>query len=156
MGLIDNIMNQFQNLGFENLGFNEISSLTPEQIQAAMRDKFELTSGDLNPGMFQSIDKNLLDAIMGKQYSGFLESSNKNLLSGLLKSGTGKKANEAFGGFAGSGQSNLFQTEIKDVYGKGMSGAVSGVQDKQAAASKGILDLINNWREQTSEIAGNV
>jgi len=154
MALMDNIMQQFSNLGFDNLGYGEIGSLSPEAIQSNIAQQFGLQTQDLKPGMFQSIDQGLVEGMMGKQYSGFLESQSGDLLSKLLQSESGKKARQAGGGFAGSGQLKDFQSGAKDVYGKGMSGVVSQVQDKQVASSKSILDTISDWRKQAMEIAG--
>ena len=156
MALMDSIMQELQGFGFNtsNMGYGDLSSLTPEEIQAQMSKKFGLNIGDLNPGMFQSIDEGLQKGMMGKQYSGFLESQSQDLLSKLLQSSTGKKANQAGGNFAGSGQFNQFQSGARDVYGKGMSGALSGVQEKQAESSNSILDIINSWRDKASEISG--
>lgn len=71
MALMDNIMQQFQNLGFGNMDYNDISNLSPEAIQSKLREKFGLEVDDLNPGMFQTIDQGLVEGMMGKQYSGF-------------------------------------------------------------------------------------
>lgn len=154
MALMDNIMQQFQNLGFGNMNYNDISSLSPEAIQAKLSEKFGLGTDDLNSGMFQTIDQGLVEGMMGKQYSGFLESQSQDLLTKLLKSSSGKKANQAAGGFAGSSNLNQMQSGAKDVYGKGMSGALSGVQEKQSTSANSILDAINSWRDKASEISG--
>lgn len=154
MALMDNIMQQFQNLGFGNMDYNDISNLSPEAIQSKLREKFGLEVDDLNPGMFQTIDQGLVEGMMGKQYSGFLESQSQDLLTKLLQSSSGKKVNKAAGGFAGSGNLNQLQSAAKDVYGKGMSGAISGVQEKQSSSANSILDAINSWRDKASEITG--
>tara|TARA_R110000824_G_scaffold46017_1_gene132627 strand:- start:3150 stop:3620 length:471 start_codon:yes stop_codon:yes gene_type:complete len=156
MALMDSIMQELQGLGFNtgNMGYQDISSITPAEIQMKLAQSYGLENQDLNPGMFQSINQSLIDSMMSKQYSPFLESQSSALLSNLMSTTSGKDMKRAGGGFAGSGQINRYMSGVKDVYGKGMSTALSGVQEKQSKSSSNILDIINSWRRSAQEISG--
>ena len=87
MALMDSIMQELQGLGFNtgNMGYQDISSITPAEIQMKLAQSYGLENQDLNPGMFQSINQSLIDSMMSKQYSPFLESQSSALLSNLME-----------------------------------------------------------------------
>ena len=155
MALMDDILQQLQGLGFGgSYGFGDISGFTPEQIQLAMQSSFDLGPQDLNSAMFQGISEDLLSGAMGKTYSPFLQATGQNLLGDLATQMGGKTARQAGGGFAGSGQFQQFESGARDVYGKGMAGALTGVQEKQSRSLQSIQDIINSWRKSAGEISG--
>ena len=157
MAFMDDILSQLQGLGFGGsgaIGFGDISSLSPEQIQVAMQGAYNLSPGDLSSAMFQPISQDLISGTLGKTYSPTLQASSQNLLGDLMSKMGGTTARRAGGGFAGSGQFQRFLTGAKDVYGKGMAGVLAGTQEKQAQSLQNIQDIINAWREAAGGIAG--
>ena len=72
----------------------------------------------------------------------------------MLKSGTGQRAAQAAGGFAGSGQQQQFAGEIRDVYGKGMTDILTSTGQQRAKALGSVQDLINQWQSQALQIKG--
>ena len=159
MALMDDILSQLQGLGFGGsfsspLTFGDISGIIPAEIQQAMQSSFDLSPGDLSPGMFQPIGQGLLSGALGKTYSPFLQATSQNLVGDLIQKMSGKTGKQAGGGFAGSGQFQRFTSGAKDVYGKGMAGALVGTQEKQTKSLQNIQDIINAWREAAGGIAG--
>tara|TARA_R110000824_G_scaffold101230_2_gene240501 strand:- start:2503 stop:2988 length:486 start_codon:yes stop_codon:yes gene_type:complete len=157
---IQDIINQLKNIGGAQNTLGDISStgsiagINENEIAAAMRNMYGLTSADLPSSIFQgaTIGKPMLQATLQKTYSPQIESQSQGLLSDLLKSQSGKDAKKAGGGFAGSGQQEQFMGSAKDVYGKGMSGILSKVGMQKQQGIKSISDIIQSWQQTAQSI----
>ena len=116
MAMIDDIMQQLGNLGLSvSGGFSGLPSVSPEQISSALQSQYGLSSEQLPTSLFQPISGDLLRGALAGTYSPQIEATGSTLLSNMLESGTGQKAAQAAGGFAGSGQQHQFSSQIKDV-----------------------------------------
>ena len=78
------------------------------------------------------------------------------LLGGLQSAMGGQKGQQAYGGFAGSGQATQFGQQAKDVYGKGMSDVLAQTGQQQMKGLTGIQDVINQWKETAMRIRGDI
>ena len=155
MAMIDDIMQQLGNLGIDvQGGFSGLSSISPEQISSALQSQYGLSAAQLPTSLFQSISGDLLQGTLASTYSPQIEATGSTLLSNMLKSGTGQRAAQAAGGFAGSGQQQQFAGEIRDVYGKGITDILTSTGQQRAKALGSVQDLINQWQSQALQIKG--
>ena len=139
---------------FGEMGWNQLSGLTSEDISSAFASEYNLGQQDLPSGMFQPITEQMLKGASYKTYSPQIQAKGQSLMSDLYSGLGGKKATTAAGGFAGSGQFGKQQTGIKDVYGKSMTDTLTQVQGQQTQGISMIQDLINQWHESAQGIAG--
>ena len=153
MAMIDDIMQQLSQMGI-NLGggYMDIASISPATIASRLQSQHGLTSEQLPSSLFTPIGGDVLRGALSQTYSPQIESTGATLLSGLQSSLAGKKGRQAFGGFAGSGQQQDFIGGAKDVYGKGMTDVLTQTGQQQAQSLKSILDMINQWHSQASQI----
>ena len=90
---------------------------------------------------------------MYQTYSPQLQAKGQSLLSGLRSGLGGQKAKQVAGGFAGSGGQSQFQSGIKDVYGREMTGAITDVSQQRMQGLGNISDIINQWKQTGQRIA---
>lgn len=156
---IQDIMNQIGALGISEYGeehpwsYEDISNIQGNQIQTALEQMFNIP-GMLSETMFQPISPLALGQTYGKAYSPMVETAGGVHSQNLMDKLGGKKAREAYGGFAGSGQQQRFTEGAKDVYGKEMSGVLSDVGRTRTSAISGVSSLISDWKDLASQIAG--
>ena len=150
MALLQDILGQLGDMGFGTggqLGYEDISTLTPENIAGNLRSYFNLGQADLPAHMFQGISSDLLQQGLGKTYSPQIQAGGSSLLSNLQQTLGGQQGKQAMGGFAGSGQASRFQQGAKDVYGKGMSDVLTKVGSQRAQGLQSVQDIINQWKD---------
>ena len=140
--------------GGQQSSFMDIANISPEQITESLTSQFGLSADDLNPSLFQSISSDLLKTGLGKTYRPQIEAKGGALLTDLQKQLSGKSGRQAFGGFAGSGQSQQFTEGAKDVYGQGMSSILAASGQQRAQGLQSVQDIINQWVETASDIKG--
>ena len=125
-GWLQNYLNQ---LGLSNI--SQLPGLSPQDISGRVAPMFGLQSSQLPGHLFPSISQQDITGMYGKTYSPLIESSGQTYLDKMLQY-QAKNAPGAYGGFAGSGQQNLFT-----------QGAKAGGQRLQAR--KGVSDTLNRW-----------
>ena len=150
--LFGDIGRQFQDLGLfrsAGLGYDptRISRLTGGSISSALGKKFGITE-KMPGGMFAPISEAQTKGLKWETYQPQLELQQQSLAQDLIKSYQSKAARQAGGGFAGSAARQSYETGIKDVYGKGMTGAIGDVAKKRAQAYGGIQQTIADWTKQ--------
>ena len=152
---IQDIMQQLQSYGLGQYDdFSDISNITGSQIDIALSDMFNITEeDDLTANMFQEIQPATMSQAYGKTYRPLMESTGASFAENLITSMQGKKAKQAAGGFAASGQQNRYQQNVRDVYGKEMADVISGVGKSRSSALSGISDLISGWKDFASQVA---
>ena len=159
MALLQDILSQLGDMGFGTggqLGYGDISTLTPENIAGNLRSYFNLGQADLPAHMFQGISSDLLQQGLGKTYSPQIQAGGQSLLGDLSAKMGGQKGQQAYGGFAGSGQATQFGQQARDVYGKGMSDVLAQTGQQQMRGLTGVQDIINQWRETAMKIKGDI
>ena len=153
MAMIDDIMQQLQGMGIDvGGGFSGISQLGAGDIANAMRNVYGLSAGQLPSSMFQTISSSLIEGSMPGTYSPQIQATGQTLLGDMLQSAGGQKGIQAAGGFAGSGQQQLYSSNIKDVYGKGMTDVLESTGQQRAQSLKSIQDMINQWQSQAMKV----
>lgn len=138
---------------FGEMGWSQLTSLTPESIASGFAQHYGIDEQDLPPGMFQSISPEMLQAGSYKTYSPQLQAKGQSLLSGLYGGLGGKEATKAAGGFAGGSGFGRQQSGVKDVYGKEMAGAIGDVGQQYSQGLGLVSDLVNQWHEQAQRIS---
>ena len=159
MALLQDIMGQLTGMGFGSSGglsYEGISGLDPGQIAGQLQSYYGLGSQDLPAHMFQGISSDLLQQGLSSTYSPQIEAGGSSLLGGLQSALGGQKGQQAFGGFAGSGQAKKFGSQARDVYGKGMSDVLAQTGQQQMKGLTGIQDVINQWKETAMRIRGDI
>tara|TARA_R110001583_G_scaffold87517_9_gene228211 strand:+ start:281 stop:745 length:465 start_codon:yes stop_codon:yes gene_type:complete len=138
---------------FGNMEYGDISGITGEDIASRIAATYGLEQEDLPAAMFQTISPEMLAGGMYQTYSPQLQAKGQSLLSGLRSGLGGQKAKQAAGGFAGSGGQSQFQSGIKDVYGREMTGAITDVSQQRMQGLGNISDIINQWKQTGQRIA---
>jgi hypothetical protein len=160
MALLQDILDQLGDMGFGTGGqspaYGDISTFTPENIAGNLRSYFNLGTSDLPAHLFQGISSDLLQQGLGKTYSPQIEAGGQSLLGGLTSTMGGQKGQQAYGGFAGSGQAKQFGRQAKDIYGKGMSDVLTQTSTQQMKGLTGVQGIINQWREAAMRIRGDI
>ena len=130
-----------------------LDSITGEDIASRIAATYGLEQEDLPAAMFQTISPEMLAGGMYQTYSPQLQAKGQSLLSGLRSGLGGQKAKQVAGGFAGSGGQSQFQSGIKDVYGREMTGAITDVSQQRMQGLGNISDIINQWKQTGQRIA---
>ena len=154
MALIQDIIGQLQDFGFDIQSFSDIGSITPGQISSELQSFYDLTGADLPAHLFQGISSDLVRSGLGKTYSPQIEARGSTLLSDLQRTYSSPQATQAYGGFAGSGQQQSFAQSAKDVYGKGMTDVLGQVSGQRLSGLQNVQDVINQWRQTALDISG--
>ena len=136
------------------LEWEELAGLTPGNIASQYARYFDIEEKDLSPAMFPTITPEQIRATQYTTYRPQIEAKGGALLTDLQKQLSGKSGMQAFGGFAGSGQSQQFTEGAKDVYGQGMSGILATSGQQRAQGLQSVQDVINQWVETASDIKG--
>ena len=157
MALLQDILGQLGTMGFgENLSYGDISGFDPSDIASTIQSHYGLTSAALPSSLFTGVSEDLLKQGLGSTYSPQIEAGGSSLLGGLTSAMGGQKGQQAFGGFAGSGQATQFGQQARDVYGKGMSDVLAKTGQQQIKGLTGIQDMMNQWRETAMRIKGDI
>ena len=156
MALLDDILTQLQTMGFQDTTYGGISGISSNQIGEALRSHYGLGAQDLPSSMFQTISEDLLQQGLSSAYSPQIQARGASLSSDLRRTLGGQKGQQAFGGFAGSGQAQKFGQQAKDVYGKGMSEVLAQTGQQQMKGLTGVQDMINKWQETAMKIKGDL
>lgn len=138
-GWLQNYLNQ---LGLSNI--SQLPGLSPQDISGRVAPMFGLQSSQLPGHLFPSISQQDITGMYGKTYSPLIESSGQTYLDKMLQY-QAKNAPGAYGGFAGSGQQNLFTQGAKDVYGRDMADVLTKAGGQRLQAGKGVSDTLNRW-----------
>ena len=149
-GMFGDIQRQLSGMGLgETFGWGNTrpDRMSGGNIASALGRKFGIT--EKMPGaMFDPVTKQQTQALKWETYQPQLQQQQQSLMQGLLKGYESGAARKASGGFSGSAAQQQYQTGIKDVYGKGMTGAIANVAKQRAQAYGGIQDTISGWTQQ--------
>ena len=146
------ILDALSNIGFGQMGWSDISGLSPGQISTTFQQHYELEESDIPSGMFQSITPEMLQGASYSTYAPQIQAKGPSMLSELQKGLGGQAATKALGGFAGSGGFGQQQAGVKDVYGKGMTDILTGIGASRSDASTNIADLMSSWQKTAQDI----
>ena len=156
MALLQDILDQLTEIGFSDPSYGAISSYSPERIAEQMRSYYGLGAQDLPPSLFKGISQDLLEQGLSTTYSPQIQASGASLSGDLASMLGGQKGQQAFGGFAGSGQAQRFGQQARDVYGKGMSEVLAQTGQQQLKGLTGVQDIISKWQETAMKIKGDI
>jgi hypothetical protein len=148
------ILDSLQAMGFGQMGFGQLSDLTPEQIASAFQQEYGLTEEDIPAVMFQGISPEMLQGASFSTYAPQIQAQGQSMLPGLYKSLGGQAAQQAAGGFAGTSAFGKQQAGARDVYGKSMTDVLTNVRGQQSQGIGMISDLINQWHSTAQRIKG--
>ena len=148
------ILDALSGIGFGSLGWDDLSDQSINQIESTLQSHYELDDDDLLPGMFQTINPEMLQAASYSTYAPQVQAKGQSMLSDLYKNLGGQSAVQAAGGFAGSGQFGKQQAGVKDVYGKSMTDTLTNVRGQQSQGIGAISDLISQWNQMAQRIKG--
>ena len=148
------ILDSLAQMGFGQMGWQQLAELSPDQIESTLQSHYNLSEGDLLPGMFQTINPEMLQAASYSTYAPQVQAKGQSMLSDLYKNLGGQSAVQAAGGFAGSGQFGKQQASVKDVYGKSMTDTLTSVRGQQSQGIGAISDLISQWNQMAQRIKG--
>ena len=146
------ILDALSNIGFGQMGWSDISGLSPGQISTTFQQHYDLEESDIPSGMFQSITPEMLQGASYSTYAPQIQAKGQSMLSELQKGLGGQAATKALGGFAGSGGFGQQQAGVKDVYGKGMTDILTGIGASRSDASTNIADLMSSWQKTAQDI----
>tara|TARA_R110000824_G_scaffold39794_6_gene119956 strand:- start:626 stop:1105 length:480 start_codon:yes stop_codon:yes gene_type:complete len=146
------ILDSLSSIFGQGTSWGDMSGFTGGDISsqiASMYDLYDEETGEnmLDPSMFSTISPDMLRAASHKTYSPQIQAKGQSLLSGLYSGLGGQKARQAAGGFAGSSGFGKYQSGIKDVYGKEMTGAIAEAGQQRAQGLGNISDMISQWQE---------
>ena len=134
----------------------QMGSLDPNMIMSQYLSNYGLEDlgGVIEPSLFQSIPLEMLLQQQTQTYApqkGALESSAIQ----KMRSQAAISGRKAYGGFAGSGQGKLFQSGIKDEFGKSMAGILGETTHKpMAQAGQALSDWTSQWDEAMLNLSG--
>tara|TARA_B100001250_G_C19679936_1_gene735379 strand:+ start:560 stop:1024 length:465 start_codon:yes stop_codon:yes gene_type:complete len=148
------ILDSLSQMGFGQMGWQQLAELSPDQIESTLQSHYELDDDDLLPGMFQTINPEMLQAASYSTYAPQVQAKGQSMLSDLYKNLGGQSAVQAAGNFAGSGQFAKQQAGVKDVYGKSMTDTLSNVRGQQSQGIGAISDMISQWNQMAQRIKG--
>ena len=152
MALIQDIIGQLQDFGFDIQSFGDIGGITPGQISSQLQSFYG--TSDLPSHLFQGISSDLVRSGLAKTYSPQIEAKGSTLLSDLQKTFSSPQATKAYGSFADSGQQQDFAQSAKDVYGKGMTDVLGQASGQRLSGLQNVQDIINQWRQTALDISG--
>ena len=149
-GMFGDIQRQLSEMGLgEEFGWGNtrFDKMSGSSLSEALARKFGIT--EKMPGsMFDPISRQQTEALKWETYQPQLQQQQQTLMQSLLRGYGSGAARKASGGFSGSAAKQQYQTGIKDVYGKGMTGAIANVAKQRAQAYGGIQDTISGWTQQ--------
>ena len=151
---IQDLINQMQGYGFSDVEtYSDLLNIDQQQIMDTMYSMYpDLDEGTLSESMFQTFSPSMYQSTLGKTWSPLMGAKGGTMLSELTKTGGGKAASQAAGGFAGTGGYDKYTKGIKDVYGKGMTDIL---QERGRGISSGVSsmsDLVASWQQAVSQI----
>jgi hypothetical protein len=133
-----------EEFGWGNTRFDKMSG---SSLSEALARKFGIT--EKMPGsMFDPISRQQTEALKWETYQPQLQQQQQTIMQSLLGGYGSKEARQAGGGFADSTARQQYQTGIKDVYGRGMTGAITDVTKQRTQAYGSIQDTIAGWTQQ--------
>ena len=157
--MIEDIIASIQGLGGDledySGGLTGLTGIEGEDFATALGTLYNVNPGALTSGMFPGIGQSQVDALLGRTYSPLIETKGQGFLNEML-SAVRKGGAKASGGFAGSGQEQRFQQNVRDVYGKQMTDVLSGIGSSKAKASQNIQDTIDAYRQIALQMAPGV
>ena len=155
---IQELLQQMTDMGIlgETPMYSSLANISPETISGSLQDYFDLTQEDLPPHLFKSITKGDISGTLGKTYSPQMQLQGQDFTSNLINQLQGQKAQDVYGGFAGSGQQDRFIGDVKDEYGKSMAGVLTGISGQKLQSRQNLQDMINQWRETGLELKGQL
>ena len=156
MALLQDILEQLQTMGFEDATYGGISGYNQQEIAERMRAHYGLGAQDLPDSLFRTISEDLLQKGLSSAYSPQIQARGASLSGDLASTLGGQKGQQAFGGFAGSGQQQRFSQQARDVYGKGMSEVLAQTGQQQMKGLTGVQDMISKWQESAMKIKGDI
>ena len=154
-GMFGDIGRQLTGLGLgqsAGLGLDptRINRLSGGSIAGALASKFGITE-KMPAGMFDPISRAQTKGLQWETYRPQLEQQQQSLAQGLISGYGSRAARQAGGGFAGSAAQKSYQTGVKDVFGRGMTGAIGNVAKQRAKAFGGIQETIAGWTQQAQK-----
>jgi len=147
------ILDSLSSIFGEGVNWADMSGFTGQDIAQQISTAYDIDIEDLPSNMFTTIDPAMLAAGSYKTYAPQLQAKGQNLLSGLYSGLGGQKAKKAAGGFAGSSGFKNYQSSIRDVYGKEMTGAIAETGQQRMQGLSNISDVINQWKQTGQRIA---
>ena len=141
------ILDSLSSIFGSGINWGDLSGFTGEDIASQIASTYDIEDEDLPASMFSTISPEMLKAASYKTYAPQLQAKGQSLLSGLYSGLGGKKARQAAGGFAGSSGFGKYQSSVKDVYGKEMTGAIAEAGQQRAQGLGNISDIISQWQE---------
>lgn len=158
--MIEDIIASIQGLGGDladySGGLAGLTGISGQDFDTALSTLYNIdNTGALTAGMFPGIGQSQVDALLGRTYSPLIETKGQGFLNEML-SAVRKGGAKASGGFAGSGQEQRFQQNVRDVYGKQMTDVLSGIGSSKAKASQNIQDTIDAYRQIALQMAPGV
>ena len=155
------LLGLLEGYGFEmpegGWGMQDLPDIGSGNIKNIMDSMFGFgaDSDILTENMFSPITSQQINATMGKTYSPLMESATSQGTNKLLQSLSSKKANQAAGGFSGSGQFKGFETGARDVYGKGLESVLGNIGSSRGQAMGSLTDLMQGWKRTAASLAGS-
>ena len=152
---IQDLIQQMQGAGFQSINtYSDLLNIDQGQIMETMYSMYpDLDEGALTEQMFQPFSPSMYQSTLGKTYSPLMAGKGGSMLSEFIKAGSGQKAKQAAGGFAGTGGYDAFSKGIKDVYGKGMTDIIQERGRGISSGTSAMSDLISSWQQAASQIA---
>lgn len=156
MSMIQDILQQLGDWQMNTESYGDIANISQSDIAAAMTSGFGAAGEFMNPQMFQTIGTGVLEGGRARTYTPMIEATGQSYLQDLLEGMGGEKSKQAYGGFAGSSQQKRFTRGARDEYGKSMQDVLSDVNYQMAESQQSVLDIMNQWRETTLALKGDM
>ena len=75
------ILDSLAQMGFGQMGWQQLAELSPDQIESTLQSHYNLSEGDLLPGMFQTINPEMLQAASYSTYAPQVQAKGQSMLS---------------------------------------------------------------------------
>ena len=138
---------------------SQMAGITGHDIMTQFAQNYGLTDlideGVVDQSIFQSIPLDMLLQQQTRTYAPKKHGLERTAIQDMRQKHMlgGRKA---YGGFAGSGQANLFRSGIKDEHGKSMAGILEEVVYKpKAQSAQALADWTSKWDEAMLNLSGN-
>jgi len=136
-------------------GFDSpMGSLGSQEIATHMGDRYGITNKQLlRPEMFPTLTSAQQLATQSSTYNPMIEFQSQPLLQQLL---SGMNRPGMSGGFAGSGALQTGITNLKDVYGRGVTDVLQGALQQKNQAVSNALSTFAGWGQTAQGLRGGV
>ena len=151
-GLLQSLLGQLTDMGFEAPSYSDLGNITSEEIAQRMQGLHGLTTADLPPGLFQSFDLTQLRSALPQTYSSQIQTAGTNVDKQLMKQYESKATRDMFGGFAGTYGGQNIGSQMREAKSAEMIDPIVQQRQQAIAGQEQIDDMVASWQNIVADL----